>query len=241
MTLTTKIILGLVIALTIYVIVQYIRTRYYIHIGIALAEAAVAYEQHPDNPTQNILVIGDSTAVGTGAMEPADSTAGLLGKDYPTADITNKGVNGSRVADLVDRFTELEDDQFDLVLIQIGGNDIVRFTNLDVLETDIKTVLTEANRVGKQVIILHCGNLGTATLLPLGTRWLFTQRTAKLRAIYQRLAPQYHAQYVDLWRLGADDPFAHDPSTYYAADYFHPSSAGYADWYAHIKLALPNS
>lgn len=239
MNLMIKIILGLVIALTIYVIVQYARTRYYIHIGIALAEAAVAYEQHPDNPTQNILVIGDSTVVGTGAMQAADSTAGLLGKDYPTADITNKGVNGSRVADLVDRFTEFEDDQFDLVLIQIGGNDIVRFTNLADLETNLNTVFTEANRVGKEVIILHCGNLGTAKLLPLGTRWIFTQRTAKVRAIYQRLAPQYQAAYIDLWRLGDSDPFANDPDTFYAADYFHPSSAGYADWYAHIKLALP--
>lgn len=239
MTFSTKIIVGLVVAVAIYAIAQYIRTRYYIHIGITLAEAAVAYEQHPDNPTGKILVIGDSTAVGTGAKTSLDSTAGLLGKDYPTADITNKGVNGSRVADLVDRFTKFEPDQFDLVLIQIGGNDIVRFTNLADLETNLKTVLTEANRVGKQVIIVHCGNLGTAKLLPLGTRWIFTQQTAKLRAIYQRLAPQYHAQYVDLWRLGADDPFARDPNTYYAADYFHPSSAGYADWYTHIKLALP--
>lgn len=237
---STKLVLLGLVCLTIYVMVQYIRSRHYVNIGIGLANQTVAFEQHPALPSARILMIGDSTVVGTGASQPQDSTAGLLGRDYPTAEIINRGVNGARVADVMTRFTEFTDDEFDLVLIQIGGNDIVRLTNLADLETNLNTVLTEANRVGKQVIILHCGNLGTAKLLPLGTRWIFRQRTAKLRAIYQRLAPHYHTQYVDLWRLGDDDPFAHDPSTYYAADYFHPSSTGYADWYAHIKLTLPN-
>ena len=239
MSLTLKVCL-IVLALVItYSVAQYLRSRHYAQIGIQLAQQAVPYEQHPANPTHHFLVIGDSTAVGTGASSPTDSTAGLLGNDYPTADIVNKGVNGSRVADLTSRFSEFSDDEFDLVLIQIGGNDIVRFTNLTTLEADLITVLTEANRVGKQVVILHCGNFGTAKLLPLGSRWLFTQRTAKLRSIYQRLAPQYQAQYVDIWRLGDADPFARDPSTYYASDYFHPSSAGYADWYELTKQMLP--
>ncbi|MBI4408030.1 MAG: SGNH/GDSL hydrolase family protein [Candidatus Kerfeldbacteria bacterium] len=239
MSLTLKICLSLLAIVAIYSVAQYLRSRHYAQIGIQLAEQTTPYEQHPTNPTHHFLVIGDSTAVGTGASSPTDSTAGLLGKDYPTADIINRGVNGSRVVDLTNRFTKFSDDQFDLVLIQIGGNDIVRFTDFTALESDLITVLTEANRVGKQVVILHCGNFGTAKLLPFGSRWIFTQRTAKLRSMYQRLAPQYQAQYVDLWRLGDTDPFARDPKTFYAADYFHPSSAGYADWYSFIRQTLP--
>lgn len=238
MTLPLKITLGILSIAVLYCLIQYWRTRHYIQIGIALAEQAVPYEQHPANPSLHFLVIGDSTAVGTGASRPEDSTAGRLGKDYPTADIVNKGVNGSKVAALPERFTEFKDDQFDLVLIQIGGNDIVRFTDPAAIERDLKTTLTEANRVGKQVILLHCGNFGTAKLLPVGSRWIFTNRTAKIRTLYQRIAPEYDAAYIDLWRVSSDDPFARDPDTYYAADYFHPSSAGYEDWYQHIKVEL---
>jgi lysophospholipase L1-like esterase len=225
-------IAGLII---IYIVVQYLRTRHYLQLGLMIADQAIAYEQHPTSPTARILVIGDSTTVGTGATTPQDSTAGLLGHDFPTADIMNQGVNGARVADLTTRFAEFSDDEFDLVLVQIGGNDIVRFTNYQQLEKDLHTVLAEAQRVGKQVVLLHCGDFGTARLLPVGTRWLITHRTKQLRAIYLRLAPQYEVRYVDLLRPRDRDPFANDPATYYAADQFHPSSTGYADWYEHIK------
>lgn len=238
MNLTTKIIIGLIIVVIIYVVAQYVRTRHYINTGIALANAAVRYEQHPANPTQRLLVIGDSTAVGTGASKPEMSTAGLIGENHPTTEIINRGVNGARVADLPPRFKEFNDHEFDVVLIQIGGNDIVRFTDWTELEQNLKLVLMEANRVGKQVLILHCGNFGTAKLFPFGTRWIFTQRTAKLRELYQRVVPDYQATYIDLWRLGNADPFAREPYKFYATDLFHPSDAGYADWYEHIKPLL---
>lgn len=239
MSLRVKVIILVIGLLAVYSLAQYWRSRYYVRIGISLAEQTVAYEQHPALPTTRILVIGDSTAVGTGATTPQDSTAGLLGRDYPAAEIINRGVNGSRVADLTTRFAGFSDDEFDLVLVQIGGNDIVRFTNYAALEENLHTVLAEAQRVGKQVVLLHCGDFGTARLLPVGTRWLISRRTKQLREIYLRVAPQYDATYVDLLRPRKADPFALDPKTYYAADQFHPSSAGYADWYEHIKLVLP--
>ena len=87
-------------------------------------------------------------------------------------------------------------------------------------------------------MLLHCGDFGTARLLPVGTRWLISRRTKQLREIYIRLALRYDATYVDLLRPPASDPFALDPKTYYAGDQFHPSSAGYADWYEHIKPVI---
>lgn len=237
MSITTKIILGLVIALAIYVIAQYIRTRHYLAIGIPLSEAAVAYEQHPENPTHKILVIGDSTAVGTGATQPTDSTAGLLGKDYPTADILNRGVNGARLADLPSRFAQFEDQQFDLVLVQIGGNDVWHFTPFNKIETQLNAVLTEATRVGKHVVMMHGGDFISAKALPLGTRWIFSGRSSKLRNLYQRVLPSYGVSYVDVWHANDDKPDR--AAAFYAIDQFHPSSSGYADWYTQIKLALP--
>lgn len=235
MNIAIKISVVIFVVLAVYCVAQYIRSRHYVDIGIGLANVAVPYEQHPADANLRFLVIGDSTAVGTGASKPQDSTAGQLGAQYPTADIINKGVNGAKTHELPDRFAEFEDKQFDLVLVQIGGNDIVRFTNLTDVETNLRAILAEADRVGKQVIILHCGDFGTAKLLPVGTRWIFSRRTEHVRAIYQRVTPDYNAMYVDLWRKDNNDPFADEPNMFYAVDYFHPSSAGYADWYAHIQ------
>jgi len=149
MSLRVKVVILVICLLAVYILAQYLRSRYYVRIGIGLAEQAVAYEQHPAAPSARILVIGDSTAVGTGATTPQDSTAGLLGRDYPAAEIINRGVNGSRVADLTTRFAEFTNDEFDVVLVQIGGNDIVRFTDYAALEQNLHTVLAEAQRVGK--------------------------------------------------------------------------------------------
>lgn len=236
MTITTKITLGLAILLSIYILGQYFRTRHYLNIGVPLAAKTIAYEQHPINPTTKLLVIGDSTAVGTGASRPEESIAGLIGQDYPTIDITNKGKNGARLADLPEKFAELSDDQFDVVLVQIGGNDVWHFTPFQKIEDSLITVLKEANRVGKRVVILHGGDFATAKALPLGTRWLFSWRSAKLRDLYLKMVPEYGASYVDMWQVNRNDPAR--AAQFYAIDSFHPSSSGYADWYSQIKPAL---
>src|SRR5665213_3447970 len=56
-------------------------------VGHRIAAQAVPYEQHPPNPAMYILVMGDSTAVGTGAATNTESIAGRLGARYPQADI----------------------------------------------------------------------------------------------------------------------------------------------------------
>jgi lysophospholipase L1-like esterase len=237
MTTGSKITLGISILLIVYVVAQYFRTRHYINIGVPLAARAVAYEQHPAEPTSHILVIGDSTAVGTGADRPEESTAGLLGHDYPEADIVNRGVNGARLADLSTSFVEFDDQEFDLVLVQIGGNDVWHFTRFTDIEDSLNNVLADATRVGKHVMIMHGGDFASAKALPLGTRWLFSWRSAKLRELYQRVVPEYGASYVDVWHANDNKPDR--AAAFYAADNFHPSSSGYADWYAEIKLKLP--
>ena len=80
--------------------------------------------------------------------------------------------------------------------------------------------------------------VGTALLLPWGTRWLFERRTRAVRNIFIEAAGHYGAQYIDLFREHAKDPFYKNPRYYYAADLFHPSSAGYADWYAIMQPTL---
>lgn len=226
----------------VYITYQYLRTRHYISIGVGLAESAVAYEQHPDStmagPTVRILTIGDSSVVGTGSSDPRYSVAGRLGTQYPTADISNLGVNGTRTHELLERLKSVQGEQYDLVLIHTGGNDIVHFTAFESIEADLRNVLDVATTLSDSVVVLHGGNIGSSKLFPAGTRWIFTYRTKKVREIFTRVSAEKQIYYVDLFREGQADPFVADPKKYYAADYFHPSADGYGDWYQLIAPVI---
>lgn len=234
----TKILLALLVLLLIYAAIQYVRTRHYINIGNGLAEVAVKFEQQVDKPSARILTIGDSSVVGTGSTDSSLSVAGRLGAAYPNADIVNLGVNGTRTPELVERFATLEGERFDLIVIHTGGNDIVRFTNLDELETTLRTVLDQATALSNSVVLLHGGNVGTSKLFPAGTRWLFTRRTKRVRKLFMPIAEEKGVYYVDMFREGNTDPFRADPDTFYSEDYFHPSAAGYGDWYSFIEKTI---
>jgi len=87
-------------------------------------------------------------------------------------------------------------------------------------------------------MLMTSGNIGTAKLLPFGTRWFFTKRTRKVREIFMEAAETHSTPYVDIFREVKEDPFAQDPKRYYAKDIFHPSSEGYADWYTFVRMKL---
>lgn len=230
--------LALAIVLGI-IVIEYFHTRRLIGIGTELANKAVAFEAHPASPTQHFLVVGDSSAVGVGSVSPEGSVAGRLGADFPQADITNHGVSGSKVADLLSQLKGLDQGaQYDLILIQIGGNDIVRRTPYANLERDLPQALKLATAHSDNVVLLTSGNVGTSRLLPYGTRWFFTLRTQQVRRIFQRITKEYGVHYVDLYRARSEDPYAHDPEKYYAPDFFHPSAEGYGDWYTFVKATI---
>lgn len=234
-----KLLLGaLLLLLIVYAIFSYIRMRRLIDVGNELADNAVAYEQSPEAAEYSFIVFGDSSAVGTGASDPSASTAGRLGAEYPSARIQNKAINGLKSAELVPIIQEHDREQYDLVLIQIGGNDIVRYTKLDTVEESIDAILAEATQLSDNVVLLTSGNVGTAPFFPAPTRWAFTQRTRSVRSIIMAAAETHEVQYIDLFREKTDDPFAADVDKYYADDYFHPSSDGYADWYSFIAKKI---
>ena len=214
----------------------FIRTRHLIAVGTNLAHKAIRYEQSGRSP--RILIIGDSTAVGTGASESKKSLAGLVGQHYPTALIRNHGVNGAKVSQAIRQLEREPEKNWDIVILHIGGNDTVRFTNLSRLRADFHELLKRAKKHGHEVVHVSTGSLGTAQLLPWGSRWMFTLRTRQTRAIFLEEAQKLGIHTVDLFREKADDPFAQDAKTYYAADLFHPSDAGYADWFSRIQPVL---
>ncbi len=231
-----KIILLILAIIAAIVIYDTINTSRLIKIGVNQTELTTAYQRRLENPEFRFLVLGDSSAVGVGAQPQTGSVAGRLAADFPTADVQNIAVSGSKVKDAIAQLESLPAEQrYDLILIQIGGNDIVRNTPYADLERDFPKVLELVKQHSDHVVQLTSGNVGTSKLLPFGTRWYFTLRTKKVREIFMRINTEQGTQYIDLLRKRADDPYAQDPQKYYSPDFFHPSAEGYGDWYSFVK------
>ena len=207
-----------------------------IQVSKGIQTQAMPYEQHPANPTKYILVAGDSTAVGTGALDSKKSTAGLLGALYPAADITNLGVNGFKLDGLITALESAPRAHYDLILIQIGANDVVGFTPLNKVNTELETVLGMTDKLGTKTVVITAGNIGLSPVFHFPLSQLMTWRMLEVRKIFiAGVAEHPAAQYVDLFNEKLNREFETDIPKYYAADYFHPSADGYALWFQEIK------
>lgn len=194
-----------------------------------LAKEATPFETSPAGATRSLLVIGDSTAVGTGASASEHSLPGLIAARDPGLRVVNKAENGARYADFA-RQLEATPGRFDAVLVLGGGNDVIRFTDEERLLRDVKRVAELARQRGTRVILMPPGNVGNAPFFFRPYAYLMDSRSRMLHAEIREAAAQSGAAYVNLYKDRKSDPFAQRPRELHAPDGLHPSDEGYALW-----------
>ncbi len=199
-----------------------------------LARLSEPFEVAPPQPVAWLLVVGDSTAVGTGASAPAHSVAGLIAQDYPRVQIVNRAEDGAKFADVVRQLQAVGEQRFDLVLIMAGGNDVIRLTGADALEEGVLRTAQLASARGKAVVFFPSGNVGNAPFFFAPVSWLMSQRSRALHKLIRQVAADQGAGYVNLYKEKAQDPFVEHAAELHAKDGLHPSDAGYRIWYAEL-------
>jgi lysophospholipase L1-like esterase len=235
------ILITCILLFSILFILDLVRFLWLVKKGLVLAKNAVRYERVVPNAEMNILVVGDSTAVGTGAETPELSTAGRLGAMYPTANIHNLSVNGIKVHGLLKILDGVDPKKhFSIILVQIGANDIMRFTSMNDIKRDITKVVAKLAPQADRLIVLHSGDVGQSKLFPIYAKPILSRRSFEVREIYKNIASYYNAHYVDLIDAPARKLFLDNPATYNAADFLHPDGAGYNLWFDEIKKVLPH-
>lgn len=192
-----------------------------------LARLSEPFQRSLPRPEASLLIVGDSTAVGTGASSPQKSLAGLLAREFPALQIVNHGQDGATFADL--RAQLPREGRFDAVLILAGGNDVIRLRDLDDVGVRIDETLRAARTFGKAVVVMPAGNVGNAPFFFPPVSWWMTSRARKLHDIVQAAAARHGAGYVRLFKERDEDPFAHQRGLN-ARDGLHPSDAGYELW-----------
>jgi lysophospholipase L1-like esterase len=192
-----------------------------------LARQSTPLQVEPARPDLRLLMVGDSTAVGTGASSPQASLAGLLAQAYPSLAIENRARDGARFEGVVEQLEA--GGRFDLVLIMAGGNDVMRMRDADATRAEIDRSARLAQGLAPQVAFLPAGNVGNAPFFFPPISWLMTSRARTLHADVQSAAARTGAVYVNLFKAAADDPFVQRPGLH-ASDGLHPSDAGYRLW-----------
>lgn len=194
-----------------------------------LARQSEPLQASPAGATAGLLIVGDSTAVGTGASLAAHSVAGLIARNHPRLRIVNRASDGARFADIARQLQG--DERFDAVLVLGGGNDVIRLTAQDALARDIARVAQRAAARAPLVVIMPPGNVGNAPFFMAPLSWLMARRSRAMHGLVQQAAASHGALYVSLYKEKADDPFAQRPDELNARDGLHPSDAGYRLWY----------
>lgn len=234
-----RLLIAIIIALAGWSAYQYLLIQRAVKISVDLIAKTKPYEQHPVDATAHIVVAGDSTGVGVGAAD-SGSVAWRIGQKYPTADIKNSSVSGIRLAQLVENLKKLSGTHYQLVVLQIGANDITGFTSFDSVQSQLNQALTLASQLGDHIVLVTSGNVGNSPVFVWPFSTLLTWRTKQVRAIFMDTAKKYpNTTYVDLFKEKKDDIFNTDISRYYAPDRFHPRGEGYGVWFEEIEKALP--
>ncbi len=233
------ILIILIICLLSYVFYQRIRINRLINVGKNLVLQTQAYSHKPDRPHSRFLFMGDSLGVGVGATLPEHSIAGKLAADYPNTEIINLSVSGAKIRDALKVIDALnKEDTFDMIFIQIGGNDIVHLTNFKNASQDLEMLLTKAQTHSDKVLFYSAGSIGSAPLFPFPVNEFYHLRSKKFFTEFKRVAANTNTTYIDLYYPRSEDPFLKNPKEYYAEDLFHVSDAAYELWYQKILKSI---
>ena len=195
-------------------------------------------QQKPESHRRTIIVAGDSTAFGVGAL-PAESTAGRIAAAFPSARVTNVARSGSRVGHVVDQLDSLDVESADLVLIHASANDVLEFRSVEKFERDLRAALTRAREMSANVVLMPGHDFSVAPFFLRPLSWLVARHAARLHPVIKRVAGEMGIVFVDLMGSTHEEPFVLEPRRYYCPDGLHPSGEGYAIWFAALLAQVP--
>jgi lysophospholipase L1-like esterase len=195
-------------------------------------------QQMPPSCRRTIVVAGDSTAFGVGAL-PTESTAGRIAAAFPYARVINVARSGSRVGHVIEQLDSLDIESADLVLIHACANDVLEFRSVDKVERDLRDALTRAGRMSKNVVLMPGHNFSVAPFFLRPISWFVARHAARIHPIIKRVTGELGIVFVDLIGSTHEAPFMQEPRRYYCPDGLHPSGEGYALWFAALIAQVP--
>ncbi|MEO8573411.1 MAG: SGNH/GDSL hydrolase family protein [Pyrinomonadaceae bacterium] len=181
----------------------------------------------------NLFVIGESTVAGLGARTHAYGLAGRfaeqlsarIGKPVSWSVIGRNGVTAKRTID--ELVPLMPDENFDYILVGLGGNDVMKLSSPRKWRRDMKRllgILREKNPEAA-IFVTNCPMIKYSPAIPHPIKFLLWELS------------KLHDANIKEFSAGLDRVFYyHQPKDIrlkgFFADGIHPSEQGYADWSA---------
>lgn len=208
-----------------------------INIGRRLAAETTPFNKTTGS-TKKILIVGDSLAYGVGASSPEKSISGQISKKFPEANIINKATIGDDTADLLKDLPKKIDQNYDIIVVIIGGNDIIRFpTDLEHTSKNMENIIQFSSRNSSRTFVITSGDFRNVSFVPPFLKGYFAQRANLLRQQTIEFAGNHHnVTYIDAFSIPESDY-----KNYEAPDHFHLNDAGIARLVALLLISEPLS
>ena len=152
----------------------------------------VPAQSSPARCRRTIVIAGDSTAFGVGAL-PEHSTAGRLAAAFPHARVINVARSGARVGHVFEQLARLVEPlarcgcrKVDFVLIHACGNDVIEFRSVDVFEQDLRAAIAMARQLSDNVVLMPGQNFSVAPFFLRGLSHIVTRHAVRLHAVVER-------------------------------------------------------
>lgn len=176
----------------------------------------------------SLAVLGDSIAHGTGASRPDDALGprlvAALAEDGLDVALQVLAVPGAVSAGLAAQVRQVT--RADLGLVVVGSNDLTRLVPPATAAEQLGAAVRQLRQLGAEVLVVPAPDLSTVPWVPPALQSLVSTASGELQ---RRQADAVRAAGGVLAPIGADlgQRFRARPALF-AADRFHPSSAGYA-------------
>jgi acyl-CoA thioesterase I len=132
-----------------------------------------------DSPGRTIVVLGDSVAAGVGSG-PGQAYPDLLASRLGT-EVVNAGVSGSTTADGLARIDKVLDEDPWMVIVELGGNDLLRRVPPEQTERNLRGIVDRVISARAVPVLVEMD-------APFGGDYL---------AIYERLGDEYGIPVVE--------------------------------------------
>jgi lysophospholipase L1-like esterase len=188
-----------------------------------------------------LVVLGDSLAYGTGALRREDALGPRLAAELAdegfAVDLSVVAVPGAESADLPAQVRRAVPLRPDLAVIVIGANDLARFVPPASACRFLGAAVGELREAGAHVVVVPAPDMSSVPWIPPALRAVVSAASGLMARRQAEVAASAGATVAHVSDAIAS-AFAAEPHAMFAADRFHPSSAGYARIAATIAPAV---
>jgi lysophospholipase L1-like esterase len=182
--------------------------------------------------------LGDSTAVGIGAMRGGgypERLASLLRREGFSVGHSSFGQSGARVRDVFNnQIKRAVAAQPNLVTLGIGTNDIWRGTAVEDFQEDLDRIARRLKQTGAPLVVSNIADMALAPVAQLVPSALYEGRIEPFNDAIAEVARAHGLHLVDLY-TASKELIPRNPH-FFSGDGFHPSEHGYDEW---AELMLP--